>query len=118
MDRRNFLIGGLAALGAARVAQAQRTYRVTVLVHGPELTQRGRVDALRAGLKQHGYVEGRNLSLSVQWNEGGLERLPGLAAELLKPRPDVIVAAQRWRPRPCRSKRAACRSSSCGALAP
>jgi putative tryptophan/tyrosine transport system substrate-binding protein len=38
-------------------------------------------------------VEGRNLSLSVQWNEGGLERLPGLAAELLKPRPDVIVAA-------------------------
>jgi hypothetical protein len=54
MDRRNFLIGGLAALGAARVAQAQRTYRVAVLVHGPELTQRGRVDALRAGLKQHG----------------------------------------------------------------
>jgi putative ABC transport system substrate-binding protein len=93
MDRRNFLIGGLAALGAARIAKAQRTYRVAVLVHGPELTQRGRVDALRAGLNQHGYVEGRNLSLSVQWNDGGLERLPGLAAELLKPRPDVIVAA-------------------------
>jgi putative ABC transport system substrate-binding protein len=94
MDRRRFLIGGLAALGAARAANAQRTYRIAVLVHGPERTQRGRVvDAMRAGLKQHGYVEGRNLSLSVHWNDGGLERLPGLAAELLKAKPDVVVAA-------------------------
>jgi putative ABC transport system substrate-binding protein len=93
MDRRRFLIGGLAALGAARAANAQRTHRIAVLVHGPERTQRGRVDALRAGLKQHGYVEGRNLSVTVHWNDGGLDRLPGLAAELLKSKPDVVVAA-------------------------
>jgi putative ABC transport system substrate-binding protein len=93
MDRRRFLIGGLAALGAARAASAQRIYRISVLVHGPERTQRGRVEALRAGLKQHGYVEGRNLSVAVHWNDGGLERLPGLAAELLKAKPDVVVAA-------------------------
>ena len=93
MDRRRFVIGGLAGLGVARVASAQRAYRIAVLVHGPERTQRGRVEALRAGLKQHGYVEGRNLSLSVHWNDGGLERLPSLAAELLKGKPDVVVAA-------------------------
>jgi len=93
LDRRKFLIGGLAALGAARAANAQRTYRVAVLVHGAERTERGRVEALRAGLKQHGYVEGRNLSLSVHWNDGGLDRLPGLAAELLKAKPDLVVAA-------------------------
>jgi putative ABC transport system substrate-binding protein len=93
MDRRSFLIGGLATLGAARAASAQRVHRIAVLVHGPERTQRGRVEALRAGLKQHGYVEGRNLSLSVHWNDGGLERLPSFAAELLKGKPDVVVAA-------------------------
>jgi putative tryptophan/tyrosine transport system substrate-binding protein len=93
MNRRGFLISGLAALGAARMAAAQRTHRIAVLVHGPERTERGRVEALRAGLKQHGYVEGRNLSLSVTWNDGGLERLPGLAAEMLKAKPDVVVAA-------------------------
>lgn len=93
MDRRRFLIGGLAALGAPRTANAQRTHRIAVLVHGPERVQRGTVEALRAGLKQHGYVEGRNLNLSVTWNDGGLERLPGLAAEVLKAKPDVVVAA-------------------------
>jgi putative ABC transport system substrate-binding protein len=94
MDRRKFLIGGLAALGTARTASAQqRMHRIAVLVHGPERTQRGRVDALRAGLKHHGYAEGRNLSLSVHWNDGGMERLPGLAAEMLKAKPDVVVAA-------------------------
>jgi hypothetical protein len=35
MDRRKFLIGSLATLGAARIAIAQRTHRVAVLVHGP-----------------------------------------------------------------------------------
>jgi putative ABC transport system substrate-binding protein len=93
MDRRKFLIGGLATLGPARAAIAQRTYRVAVLVHGPERTHRTRVDALRAGLKQHGYAEGKNLTLAVRWNEGGLERLGELAAELLRAKPDVLVAA-------------------------
>jgi putative ABC transport system substrate-binding protein len=93
IERRRFLIGTLATLGATHMANAQRTHRIAVLVHGPERTQRGRVEALRAGLKQHGYVEGRNLSLSVYWNDGGLDRLPGLAAELLKSKPDVVVAA-------------------------
>jgi putative ABC transport system substrate-binding protein len=39
---------------------------------------------LRAGLRELGYIEGKNLSISIRWNEGGLERLPDLAEELLR----------------------------------
>lgn len=71
MERRAFVIGGLAALASWR-ALAQRTQRVAIL------------DALRAALKAHGYVEGRNLVFITRWNEGSLDRLPELAAELLR----------------------------------
>jgi putative ABC transport system substrate-binding protein len=94
--RRKLLIGigagALAAPFAAR-AQAQRVYRVAVLVWGTERVMGARLAALRAALKQLGYVEGQNLSLSVRWNEGAVERLPDLAAELLRDQPDLVVAA-------------------------
>lgn len=48
MDRRNFLIGCVTTLGAARMAIAQRTYRVVVLANGTAAAYRGRFDALRA----------------------------------------------------------------------
>jgi putative ABC transport system substrate-binding protein len=83
----------LVALSGVRGAHAQRTHHIAVLVHGPERTQRARVEALRAGLKEHGYAEGRNLRLTVRWNEGGLERLPDLAGELMRAKPDLVVAA-------------------------
>jgi len=94
VDRREAIIGLAACVAGAwlRPGIAQRTYRVAVLIHGTERTLGKRLAALRAGLKEHGYVEGRNLGLSVRWNEGGLERLPDLAAELLREKPDVLVA--------------------------
>lgn len=93
MNRRDVVLA-LVALGAAPLAvQAQRVFRIGVLIHGTERTYGARVEALRAGLRELGYVEGRNLKLSVHWNEGGAERLPDLAAELLREKPDVLVAA-------------------------
>ena len=77
----------------ARVAHAQRVYRIAVLIHGTEHANRSRLEVLRAGLKELGNVEGKNLSLSVRWNEAGPERLPDLAAELLRDKPDVLVAS-------------------------
>jgi putative ABC transport system substrate-binding protein len=50
-----------------------------------------RIEALRAGLREHGYVEGRNLVLEIRWSEGNYDRLPGLADELLRLRVDVLV---------------------------
>jgi len=93
-NRRKLMIAlGAGALAAPARLLAQRVYRIAVLIHGTERTLGARLEALRAGLRVLGYVEGKNLNLSVRWNEGGLERLPDLAAELLRDKPDVIVAS-------------------------
>jgi len=93
MNRRDTVLA-LVALGAAPLAvQAQPVFRIGVLIHGTERTYGARVEALRAGLRELGYVEGRNLKLSVRWNDGSAEQLPDLAAELLREKPDLLVAA-------------------------
>jgi putative tryptophan/tyrosine transport system substrate-binding protein len=51
-----------------------------------------RVGALRTGLRDLGYVEGKNLTIEFRWAEGRHERLPALAAELVGLKVDVIVA--------------------------
>lgn len=96
MITRRRAIKGLAAMCAVaplRAGYAQRVHRVAVLIHGPERAQQNRYMALRAGLKDHGYEEGKNLRLDVRWNDGGLDQLPDLAAELLRDKPEVVVAA-------------------------
>ena len=50
-------------------------------------------DGLRQGLRDLGYVDGRNLSMEWRWSEGKTDRFPALAMELVALRPDVIVAS-------------------------
>src|SRR2546423_15492278 len=50
-------------------------------------------EALIAGLHELGYVEGKNIIIEYRWAEDKYERLPGLAAEMVQLKPDVIVAA-------------------------
>jgi len=52
-----------------------------------------RFEAFRKGMEELGYVEGKNLRLEIRWGEGKLERMPALAAELVKLKVDVLVAA-------------------------
>lgn len=52
-----------------------------------------RVEAFRQGLRELGYVEGRNLTIEYRWAEGRPERLPALAAELERLKVNVIVTA-------------------------
>ena len=52
-----------------------------------------RLDRLRAGLRDLGYAEGKNIVIEARWAESAYERLPALAAELIEQKPDVIVAA-------------------------
>jgi putative tryptophan/tyrosine transport system substrate-binding protein len=91
MDRRRFLLTALAgALGAPLDAEAQRVekiWRVGVLAVNPWSA----VDALRKGLEDRGYHEGRNVRYDYRWAEGHDDRLPALAAELVRLNVDVIV---------------------------
>src|SRR6185436_12426523 len=50
-----------------------------------------RLEALRAGLRELGYVEGQNLVIEFRWAQGKYDRLPELAAELVRLKPDVLV---------------------------
>jgi putative ABC transport system substrate-binding protein len=76
-----------AAPLAVEAQQASKIHRVGVLVPtGWE------PEAFRQTLRQLGYIEGSNLVLDIRMAEGKLDRLPGIALELVKSTPDVIVA--------------------------
>jgi ABC-type uncharacterized transport system substrate-binding protein len=63
------------------------TPRIGVLWPNPPAT----FDFMRQGLKDFGYVEGRNISFEFRWAEGKLDQLPELAAELVRLQVDIIV---------------------------
>lgn len=81
------------ALAAARPADAQQA--ATVVRIGMLGTADGAPwDALRDALRQLGYVDGRNVELVARWSGGFGERLPALAAELVRLKVDVIAASE------------------------
>jgi putative ABC transport system substrate-binding protein len=93
MRRREFitLLGGVAASWplAARAQQA-KVWRIGVLEPGapPEPL----LEAVREGLRDLGYMEGRDVVLEIRWAEGKFDRLSALAAELVRSQIDVIHA--------------------------
>ena len=94
-SRRTFLgtlaLGIVAAPLAANAQQAGKIARIGYLgVSSPSLEPH-LVEAFRQGLRELGYVEGQNLTIDYRWAEGQDDRLPSLAAELVRLKPDVIV---------------------------
>lgn len=69
------------------------TARVGFLWAGTANATRGLEDALQQGLAESGYSEGKNLVIEHRWADGRLERLPQLAAELVRANVDLIMAS-------------------------
>jgi len=94
MQRRRFLMAGVLlvvpALVAAQPAE-QRTWRIGFLSSASPKSVASRVEAFKQGLRDLGYVEGRNLAIEYRWTEGKDARLAELAAELVALKVDVIV---------------------------
>jgi putative ABC transport system substrate-binding protein len=97
MNRRDTVLALMAIWAAPRAGQAQQEGKIPrVGFMHPAVPQNNTspfLEAFRQGLRELGYVEGKNIQLEVRWGEGKLERLPALAAELVRLKVDVIVAA-------------------------
>jgi putative ABC transport system substrate-binding protein len=76
---------------AAEGQQTEKVSRVGLLGSASPAPYAHLVGALRQGLNDLGYVEGKNLSFEYRWAEGKYERLPALATELVRLKLDVIV---------------------------
>src|SRR6266403_163766 len=80
----------------AVVTQAQQPTKVPRIgfqTDAPTSAVTARIEAFRQGLRALGYVEGKNIIIEWRWAEGKPERLPDLAAELVRFKVDIIVTA-------------------------
>jgi putative ABC transport system substrate-binding protein len=106
MDRRAFMAAAaanlvvvpLAASALLTVASARAQVRtgtahIGYLLAGTQAGYETRMEALHAGLLNRGWVEGKNLVIELRFADGNYERLPGLAAELVRLKVDVLVTS-------------------------
>jgi putative ABC transport system substrate-binding protein len=94
MKRRDFivLLGG-AALASPAQAQSPQGMPVVGFLHsGMAQVNSGIADAFRQGLRETGFTENRNLRIEFRWADDRNDRLPALAAELVR-RPVAVIAA-------------------------
>ena len=95
MDRRAFIgrvAGGvLAAPLAAFAQQAGKIARIGFLGATSASGYAKQLDGFRLGLRDFGYMEGKNIVIEYRWAEGDYARLPELAAQLVRSKLDVIV---------------------------
>src|SRR5262245_38096330 len=96
MDRRAFVAGTLGFFAAPLTVDAQQAagkiYRIGFL----STSGTGGADLRRTlldGLRERGYVEGRNLEVLLRHGDGQIDRLPEAATELVRARPDVIITS-------------------------
>jgi len=91
MTRRAFMIGLGAVLAAPRAGEAQQgasVHRISVVA--ATTSDVSGISGYREGLREHNYIEGRNLLVEWRFADGNEERLPALALELVRLRVEVI----------------------------
>ena len=94
MNRRAFIVTAVGLLAAPLGPEAQtgRILRIGVIA-GESPGKSLCVDALKRGLGELGYVEGRTYVLEMRWAEGRMEAFPRLAADLVQHKVDLLISA-------------------------
>ena len=94
MNNRRRLLAALGTLPVWSWLYAQtpaRVYRIGILSAADREATRSNFGAFEAGLRELGYVNGRNVAFEYRFAEGKFERLPALAADLVRLRPDALL---------------------------
>src|SRR5215203_360600 len=109
MRRREFVIG-LGCVAAVwplstRAQQAGKIYRIGILEGIPADKNAANLNGLRKGLRDLGYVEGRNVIIEYRSADGRAERFPDLAAELVRLKVDLFVTGEPLPPRRSKTRR-------------
>ncbi len=81
----------LAAPLAAEAQPAAKVYRIGYV--RAETPPAGDIEAFRQGLREHGYLEGKNVVIEYRWADGNEEKLRSLVAELIRLKVDLIVTS-------------------------
>src|SRR5262245_11782423 len=84
-----FAFGGVEA----RAQQPKKITRIGYLSMSDAATDSARSEAIRQALRELGYIEGQNIAFEYRYTEGKQDRLPELAAELVRLKVDIIVVS-------------------------
>jgi putative ABC transport system substrate-binding protein len=99
MRRRRFisLLGGAAAAWPLPARAQQQPVRPLIGVLSPlsAASAARNIAGFRSGLRDLGYLEGRNVTLEIRYGDGAPERMAPLAQELVALKPDVLMAGSR-----------------------
>src|SRR4029453_6058343 len=81
----------LAIVYPAQAQQAKKVPRIGFLVPGSSVGYSVRIEAFRQGMRELGYVEGKNIVIEGRWAEGGAGRFPPPRRELVRLKVDAVV---------------------------
>src|SRR5215510_5110308 len=81
----------LAVVQTVGAQQPKKVSRVGYLTVASRSTILARIDAFRQGIRELGYIEDKNIIIEWRFGEGKQDRLPALADELVRLKPDVLV---------------------------
>jgi putative ABC transport system substrate-binding protein len=87
------LLPTLLITGLSEAQDTTKIPRIGYLSVSPSTASPGRTDAFRDGLRELGYMEGKNIHIEYRWADGKADRLPSFASELVRAKVDVIVTA-------------------------
>src|SRR5262249_12104361 len=83
----------LSIASFAEAQQAKKVLRIGYLSSSDPASESTRAEAIWLALRERGYIEGQNIAIEYRYSEGEQDRQPGLAAELVRLKVDIIVVA-------------------------